>query len=219
VPDGPQRVVIVAPHPDDESIGCGGTIAAHVAAGDDVTVVFLSSGEAGHPTLPREEFRPIREREAAAAAAVLGVRDLRFWRLPDGAIRSSAAAVSRMADELRGAETVYVTNPREMHVDHRAAARLVRAAVAQLDSPPRVLAYEVWTPLTEMSEIVDIGAHIATKLAAIREHRSQCELVDFAAAAEGLARYRGEMFSWPEGDYAEVFAELTPVRGRRRAGG
>ena len=199
------RVVVVAPHPDDESIGCGGTIAMHVAAGDDVRVIFLTSGEAGSRTVPPDEFRLIREAEAHAAAGVLGVTDLVFFGERDGGLRVTRQLVERMREALRGAERAYVTNANEMHPDHRAAARLVRAAA---EPPTRVLAYEIWTPLTKMDEINDIGAHLETKLAAIRCHASQCELVDFAAAAEGLARYRGEMFSWPEGEYAEVFQEL-----------
>jgi N-acetylglucosamine malate deacetylase 1 len=204
------RVVVVAPHPDDESIGCGGTIAMHVAAGDEVRVIFLTSGEAGHPTIAPEEFRTTRESEARAAAAVLGVVDLDFWHEPDGHLRMTKPLVQRMASALHGVDRVYVTNAGEMHPDHRAAARLVRAAAR---APTRVLAYEIWTPLTKMHEVNDIGEHLQTKLAAIRCHASQCELVDFAAAAEGLARYRGEMFSWPEGEYAEVFEEPAPARG------
>ena len=68
--------------------------------------------------------------------------------------------------------------------------------------------FEVWTPLQRMDQIVDITPYIETKIAAIRAHKSQCDVLGFDDAFLGLARYRGEMFSWPEGDYAEIFAQV-----------
>ena len=63
------NIMVIAPHPDDESIGCGGTICLHTAKGDHVSVVFLTSGELGLKHLPPEEAWKIREQEAAKAAA------------------------------------------------------------------------------------------------------------------------------------------------------
>src|SRR2546429_462992 len=83
----------------------------------------------------------------------------------------------------------------------RVAARLVRRAVSGLApdfSKPEVLMFEVWTPLQRMDQIVDITPFIETKIAAIRAHKSQCDVLGFDDAFLGLARYRGEMFSWPE---------------------
>jgi LmbE family N-acetylglucosaminyl deacetylase len=57
---------------------------------------------------------------------------------------------------------------------------------------------------------VDISHFLQKKLAAVRAYRSQCAVVGFVEAVRGLNRYRGEMHSWPGGDYAEVFARLTP---------
>jgi LmbE family N-acetylglucosaminyl deacetylase len=68
--------------------------------------------------------------------------------------------------------------------------------------------YEVWTPLQRMDEIVDISPYVETKLAAVRAHKSQCAVLRFDEAVQGLNRYRGEMHSWPGGDFAEVFARM-----------
>jgi LmbE family N-acetylglucosaminyl deacetylase len=70
--------------------------------------------------------------------------------------------------------------------------------------------YEVWTPLTEIDEIVDITPYIDAKLEAVRAYTSQCAVLRFDDAFLGLARYRGEMFCWPKpypayGRYAEAF--------------
>jgi LmbE family N-acetylglucosaminyl deacetylase len=76
---------------------------------------------------------------------------------------------------------------------------------------PRALAYEVWTPLQQLDEIVDITSYMPRKLNAIAAYKSQTRIMNFEAAALGLARYRGEMHCWPGGEYAEVFADFSKV--------
>ena len=68
--------------------------------------------------------------------------------------------------------------------------------------------YEVWTPLDAMDHIVDISAFKSIKVKAIKAHKSQCDFLKFYVSALALNRYRGEMHSWPGGDYAEVFKEM-----------
>ena len=94
---------MIAPHPDDESIGCGGAICLHAARGDRVAVAFLTSGELGLKHLPREEAWQIREREAGAAGSVLGVARLAFLRYPDWflgeSVAEAGAALRRVIQE------------------------------------------------------------------------------------------------------------------------
>lgn len=210
-----KRILVLAPHPDDEAIGCGGTILRHLKSGDAVRVVFLTSGEkGGHGRTEKETIR-VREAEARKAARLLRVKSVEFWREPDGALNATAAVVKRLRDTLEQwkPDTLYVTHDREMHPDHQAAVRLVRRAMKALGAKskrPDVLMYEIWTPLQQLDEIVDISPFLQKKLAAVRAYRSQCAVVGFVEAVRGLNRYRGEMHSWPGGDYAEVFARLTP---------
>src|SRR5258708_7795719 len=77
------NVLLIAPHPDDEALGCGGVIGLHAARDDRVVAVFLTSGELGLKHLPREDAWRVREGEAEAAAAVLGLRALTFLRRRD----------------------------------------------------------------------------------------------------------------------------------------
>jgi LmbE family N-acetylglucosaminyl deacetylase len=208
-------ILVISPHPDDEAIGLGGTLRSHVLKGDSVEVVFLTSGERGIPQADPAATAALRESEAAAAAAILGYTGFDFWRQPDGAVVVTASLVERLRDRLqtRRPNIVYVTHPREMHPDHHAAARLVADAVAASSAPsPAILMYEVWTPLQAIDEVVDISDHIDVKLAAIRAHASQCAIMRFDDAALGLARYRGEMHSWPGGPHAEVFEKYDPSR-------
>lgn len=205
-------VLVISPHPDDEAIGMGGTIRRRADAGDRVEVVFLTSGERGGHGTPPEETARRREREAEAAAAVLGIATIEFWREPDGALGPDHGLEPRLCSEIeaRRPQVIYTSHPGEQHPDHAAAATLVGRATARASGHdrPQLLGFEVWTPITRIDEIVDISDQIETKLAAIREYRSQVDVLRFDAAFEGLARYRGEMHSWPGGPYAEVFRRL-----------
>ena len=209
------RVMVIGPHPDDESIGCGGTIQKHVVEDDVVHVELLTSGEKGGHDWSEVETAIRREAEARTAAGILGVEHVEFYRQPDGGLRANRRLVELLAQRINSfrPHTIYVPHPAEQHPDHRVVLRLLQRAACAVTTaePPRVLAYEIWTPLQHLDEIVDITPFLETKLRAIAAYGSQCRIMNFVAAAQGLARYRGEMHSWPGGDYAEVFADFTDV--------
>src|SRR5215211_273893 len=153
------NVLVVAPHPDDEAIGCGGAICLHAACGARVTAVFLTSGELGLKHLPREEAWRAREAEAEAAAAVLGVARLAFLRGPDWTLGDHAdevAAALRAIVEEEGPHLVYLPHESDEHPDHRAAPPIVRTALRGR-AAPALLAYEVWTPLSSYDEVKDVS--------------------------------------------------------------
>lgn len=205
------EVLVLSPHPDDETIGCGGTLRRHILEGDHVRVVFLTAGEAGgHGTDP-EQTGKLRLREAADALAVLGVTAWECWGAPDGRLTAARSLVERLRLALASWNpgVVYVPHGREAHPDHRAAGRIALRALDSQRTFPRVLGFEVWTPVQQMDHIVDVSDVIETKMAALRCYRSQNQFVDFEEAFRGLARYRGALHSWPGGPYAEVFRNLN----------
>jgi LmbE family N-acetylglucosaminyl deacetylase len=207
------RILVLSPHPDDETIGCGGTLCRHAASGDEIRVVFLTSGELGGHGLSPDKTRQLREREAKTAACILGIADCEFWRAPDGHLRARDSVVQRLAALLRQwrPQVIYTTHGGEMHPDHRAAPRILRRALSTARiGRPTVYLFEIWTPLTKMDCIVDVSPWMKIKLRAVRAYKSQCSVLRFDEAVAGLNRYRGEMHSWPGGAYAEVFAEMRP---------
>ena len=200
------RVLVVCAHPDDEAIGCGGALRLHALAGDQTTAVFLTSGEAGGHGI--EDPAGVREREARKAAAILGIEPLEFWHEPDGRLRVRRALTARLAAEVRRrrASIVYAPHRRDDHPDHRAAARIATEAVALSGRRVAVRHFEIWSPIGEIAELIDISDVLDDKLRAIRAYRSQNSVMRFDDAFKGLARYRGEMHSWPGGRYAEAFS-------------
>jgi LmbE family N-acetylglucosaminyl deacetylase len=153
VPDG-GGLVVVAPHPDDESLGCGGLIAQALQQGRAVRVVIVSDGCGSHPnskTYPHDRLRSLREAETVTAMAELGLgpEHIHFLRLPDGGVPSEGAgaeaAANRIAEiaEQAGASALFVTWRHDPHCDHTASAAIVDLARARLPGLA-AYAYPVW---------------------------------------------------------------------------
>jgi len=203
------NVLVLAPHPDDETIGCGGSLRLHVERGDRVAVVFLTSGELGLDHLPPVEAHRIRETEAEAAAQILGLHALSFLRLPDWQLGENLdAGRSTLSPFIEREQPglIYVPHPGEWHPDHRATFSMLAAALPS--APPEIRCYEVWTPLAVHSEVEDITSTIAHKLRAIRCYQSQLATFRYDRSARGLAAYRGALASRTR--YAEVFGHPSP---------
>ena len=190
------RVLVVAPHPDDEVFGCGGCSRLHVLAGTAVDVVVLTDGAgAGDPR--------VRSSESAAACAALGLRAPEFWQYPDRALGFDEALLQAVSDRLLAAiqaqayELVYAPSPWEVHPDHRAAAWAVAQSV-RLSRLAGVLvqwaAYEVGSPLWP-HRLVNIDSVWAEKRAAMACFPSQLVFQPFDEHITALNRYRSYTIS------------------------
>ena len=204
------NIVVIAPHPDDESIGCGGALCRHADAGDRVTVIFLTSGELGLKHLTREAAWQTREAEAKAAGKILGIAEMRFLRQPDWTLEDVVGPAATAVAEVLARERpqlIYVPHPCEEHPDHKAAVEILNRSLAICAVPvPEIRGYEVWTPLSEYSVVVDISAVMPRKLEAIRCHVSQVADIDYARAAQSLNAFRGVLAA--RVPFAEVFVQL-----------
>jgi LmbE family N-acetylglucosaminyl deacetylase len=201
------KILVLAPHPDDESIGCGGTLCLHSRKGDRIAAVFMTSGELGLKDLPREKAWKIREAEAKKAAVVLGIASLDFLRLPDWTsgdhIRAGARVLRSILIRERP-DIIYLPHPDEWHPDHQSAGRLLKAAwPGRGIKRPVMRGYEIWTPLSRFDHVENISSLMSRKLRAVRAHKSQLTEFDYTRAIEGLNSYRGVLAGRCR--YAEVF--------------
>jgi LmbE family N-acetylglucosaminyl deacetylase len=198
-------VIVLAPHPDDEIIGPGGTIAFHATAGAPITFVILTTGPDA----------AIRQAESRAAAKIIGVNDLLFLDAPDGALSDTDEMVSRVAQILteRRAGIVYLPCLTDHHCDHWAANRILRKALDHLSPNILIRGYEIWSPLPA-NRMVDITTTMEKKRDAIAKFVSQTKLVDYSRTILGLNTYRSMMRIEGRG-YAEAFLETTPDEFRR----
>jgi LmbE family N-acetylglucosaminyl deacetylase len=201
-----QHILVLAPHPDDDVIGCGGTLSKHVAAGSHVTSVYLTDGGRGDPECgdPAQVAR-VRRQEAEAAAEVLELNDLVFLNGPDGALAPVPELIRALQRVLtdRQPDLVYVPFFLDPHPDHRATNDVLAAVVAAGDFCFRCCAYESWSPLVS-NVLVDISTQMPRKLAAVRCYRSQVQQIDYVRLVEGLNTYRTVQFS-RRFQYAEAF--------------
>jgi len=144
---GWQRVVLVSPHPDDETLACGGLLHAAGAMGLDVHLVSVTDGEACYPGNARwtpERLRAVRSSEVAHALAALGVRaQVHRLGLPDGDVDGHREALeATLRSMLRPGDLVLAPWEQDGHPDHDAVGHAAIAAVAGSDA--RLLRYPVW---------------------------------------------------------------------------
>jgi N-acetylglucosamine malate deacetylase 1 len=203
------RLLVIAPHPDDETLGCGGTLCRHAEAGDHICLVFLTSGELGLKQHPRETAWSIRETEARTAAGILGASELHFLRCSDWMLGEEVSRASGLLKPIVSAQNpdlIYLPHPEEDHPDHQAALRVLRAALRHRRRPPRLRGYEVWTPMNRFDHVQDITRFMSRKLKALRAHQSQLGEFDYVRAVTGLNQFRGVTAA--RSRFAEVFKDL-----------
>ncbi len=144
-----QHAIVFAPHPDDETLGCGGSIRIRREAGGRVQVAFLTDGAASHAHVSRRELSDMRRQEALEAASVLGVeeREVYFFGFPDGDLSSHhthATERVRALLRLHEPDVIYVPHREDGPADHRVTTQVVLDAAR--DARPRVTVFEypVW---------------------------------------------------------------------------
>lgn len=228
-PDRAERVtaasaLVVAPHPDDEVLGCGGLVAGLVAEGAAVRVLFLTDGGGDEEGEARAGYVARRRAEAAAVADLLGFAGVEHLGLPDGGLADHldrAAAALRRALLAQRPELLLVPSPLEASRDHRAAfAAVHRLLGAVRDGDPlaaaverlAVLVYEINRPAYP-DLLVDVSAALPELEAAMELYASQRERRGYWRAASGLKRYRtltlGSDLDGPAA--AEGYRRLVPA--------
>jgi len=188
-----KRILVLAPHPDDEVIACGGSLALHAKAGDPLKIVFATNGAKGDLSekITREEYVELRQKEAREACACLGVTDLEFWSYEDRALAGSRGALRQMMDLLEGfrPELVYAPSSLEFHPDHRATCLLLCDAICSCSQDFQVAFYEIGQPLS-VNHLVDITGVLELKKQALGFYRSQLKEREYEDFTIALNRYR-----------------------------
>jgi LmbE family N-acetylglucosaminyl deacetylase len=204
-----EKVLVLAPHPDDESFGMGGTIKKMTTAGSTVTVVFLADGSLGvplethveeeleKPPKPNKNLAEIRKDEARRAAEILGITEIIFWGHRDGKLAASHSAVKALTDLITQSkpDIIFLPSFLDNHSDHRATNEIFINATTSLPDSLKnfeVWAYEIWTPIF-VNRIVDITLYTKTKEEAIRGYESQLKARRYDKAIMALNQYRAEI--------------------------
>ncbi|WP_102960057.1 PIG-L deacetylase family protein [Mangrovicella endophytica] len=192
-----RRILVVAPHPDDESLGCGGLIHELARRGARFHILFVTDGGASHlnsASWPRQRLAAARESEALEALRRLGVddHDATFLHLPDAAMprpdSTAGMAASAETTAVLGSflpDLVLLPWRRDPHCDHRDSWHLVTSAIAATDRPVTVWEYAIWLdeigapedrPRAGEMDAFDFvlpEAAVAAKRHAVAAHRTQ----------------------------------------------
>lgn len=181
----PQRVLVISPHPDDELIGCGGTMAKLMRAGAHVTVLHTCDGSstAALRDAPDHVRHSIRVREAQAVGEEMGVSAVELWGEPDDLFTCADGHVVRLAallDRVRP-ELIFVPFVHDAHPNHVTAnellARALTASRVRLDQV-QVASYEVWS-LVPADRVCTIDDVWAMKRRLLLRYRTAMKPVDY----------------------------------------
>jgi LmbE family N-acetylglucosaminyl deacetylase len=230
------RALVITAHPDDVDFGAAGTVAAWTSAGIDVAYCVCTSGDAGgFDDIPREAMAPLREAEQRAAAAAVGVTDVRFLGYPDGRLTASIDLRRDISREIRRHRPDRVLAPSPeiwwrrlgaSHPDHRAVGEAAVAAVyPDARNPfahPELLAAEgmepwsvreMWlmaAPDERIDHVVDVTDTVEHKLKALRAHVSQtAHMTDLEQRIRSLGGAWALRFGLPAGRVAEAFQVVS----------
>src|SRR5262245_15594956 len=150
-----QKILVLSPHPDDESLGCGGTIRLLAQSGGVVDVLYMTRGEQGgevpeaQSAEDRQRLAEVRSAEAREACRILGTRKVDFLDGVDGGLGGQPHLVDELLRRLTAEsyDRVFCPWPQEKHTDHVATFRHLVSALRRYSRPVLVWLYEVWTPL------------------------------------------------------------------------
>jgi LmbE family N-acetylglucosaminyl deacetylase len=231
----PERVLVVAAHPDDIEFGAAGTVARWVAEGASVRYLIATRGDKGSddPDADPAEIAAMREREQRAAAAELDVEGVDFLDEPDGQVEASLRLRERVTYAIRAFRpevvmthdptVLFVNNEWVNHPDHRAVGQVTVDAVYPTARDPlnfpehrraglepwKVAELYLWST-NEANQLVDIGSTIDRKVAALARHASQFRSFDDIAR---WVRRRSEELGERAGyAAAEGFRRVTLAR-------
>ena len=232
---GADRVLVVAPHPDDEAIACSGTLLQHIASGERVVVAIATDGRLSKQMATPDEMAAVRRNEALLAARRLGVERLEWLGLREGnwdareLLERLRALLERYDPTI-----VYAPSRVDFHPEHLSVAHSLARALESLDAAAarrvRVRVYQVQVPLTRIltNVVADVSAVAAQSAAALRAYASQAGTLEsvhrrrrYAALAHGVPGAVEEFWEITAEQYAELHRGrcnewLGKFRGVRR---
>lgn len=201
-----KKILIFAPHPDDDVFGMGGTIADLLDNKCTVKIIYLTDGSKGTISGIRDKrLVAIRQKESEQALKILGVTDYTFWGYADGNLPVNKST-------LKATETLIATFSPDIiclpsifddHADHRQTNEIVTKVLeSQNLLDMEIWGYEVWTS-GFYNRINDISRKADQKYQAGAVYESQLKCRDYLSAIQGLDVYRAKINGY--GDYAEGF--------------
>jgi glycosyltransferase involved in cell wall biosynthesis/LmbE family N-acetylglucosaminyl deacetylase len=205
-----QKVLVFAPHPDDEVLACGGTLALLQDSGCQVRVIIMTDGSQGDPSHHFEgDISARRYCESRTALEKLGITDVEFYGEPDGGLSSGSETVAKIRRSIDafGPDLLFLPPLLDHHRDHVAGSLAVLEAWHESGTLARAFMWELWQPLP-VNCVTDITSVFDRRQRAANCYSTALKYCNYPRATGGLAAYRALYLA--QGNYAEGFLELDP---------
>ncbi len=200
------RILIIAPHPDDESIGCGGLISLYPSQCD---IIVMTDGSLGDKSVIPSEMKKIRKKEFLNAMSLLSIGNYRMLNYRDGELINYPACMDDFRFEFYS--KVLVPYYKEAHADHIATYKSAVEAINKLGlKTVELWQYETRGATCDEYYCLDVSDVIENKMKLISCYKSQVSLYDYVSFAKSLAGYHACKEGMP-GKYFEAF---IPVIGK-----
>ena len=191
------KCLVLAPHADDESIGCGGLLLKYP---NNFEVVVLTDGRKGGGKNDSEEFIiATRLKELQETMTFAKIKTYRNLMIKDREVHKNLDKIDTL--NLKQYDYIFVPNGYEMHIDHHPILSCVKR-ILRFWQKTKIIAYEVWSPLPNPNLYLDISDIVEKKRELISHYKSQCKHNDYANKAISLNHYRGLRCGL---EYAEAF--------------
>lgn len=206
-----KKVIVIAPHADDEILGCGGTMAKHINQGDVVYVAVMTNAHVGAPELfSKQSIQQVRE-EAQQANDFLGVKELFFFDLPAPQLEQYpqykiANCINKLIKKLK-VDVVYIPHKGDLHMDHGAIynATVVATRPSADQSVKEIYVYETLSE-TEWGHPTPDACFIPTVFNKLTKNELEKKL-------NAMEKYQSQLKPFPNSRSIEVIRSLAHLRG------
>ena len=204
-PAGRINVLVIAPHFDDELIGCAGVLAEHVKRDQPCSVLYLTNGKGRNQ---QQYDSDIRKREARLGLEHLGdVRSL-YFDIPDGELAGNPHYRQHLVSELvsNHYERIYFPNPEDSYSDHAYAGEFLSFALHAIGQTPELYAYEIIEPMKFPNIYFEMSCYCSIKAKALKEHVSQHQYLDYTKISLEINKLRGEQLKCGDSEMYRRFS-------------
>ena len=200
-----ERVLIVSPHPDDETLGCA-SVLLNCGENYDCDVLLVTDGQKGNPEWTEEKTVLVRNNEFQKAMSMVNVKNIYYLHLMDSELKNSFPnkwydnTDGIVKEKYKDYTSIFLPNKKENHPDHQKTYRVLRKKIR---GGVRVYQYEVWTPISAPSDLAALDdAQMQKKISLIENYKCQLNHIDYIKRIKGLNCYRGMFIN---SEYAEAY--------------
>ncbi len=211
------KILVVAPHPDDESIGVGGLLAKY---GNQCDILLLTDGRKGvspKEDRPPETIAALRKAEFDCAISYFCPNKIMDLNLEDQGVYKNRHQIDSCS--IKEYRYVFVPNRHDGHMDHKVLCKIFNKMKAKQRAKAEIVEYEVWSALSKPNLFLDISDVMDRKLKAVGAYASQLESYDYLSLCKGINQYRGAIghVTYCEAYYSEQKADQRRREKRKMA--